>query len=207
MTGLSVDLGVEGSGDPFVPRNFPDTFATAGWCGHSFDQGVLRFHDAETAAHYREYIEDAFPDIAQADPEFDLLAYDWAGRQYVTVRPKAHLGRIRVADVHLASLATGEWSPFLGAAEFTQAVSHERAREFFEANEFDAWRVSVGAPGLGLAFDECVDYAVPFYLGGEKTIENMRLTDLDVSWSIGSQIRAQTRHLKPGDPVPRFRIE
>ena len=74
---LIVDL-VQGNGGRHVPRQGPSEFADAGYCGHSFNQGVIRFHDSQTGPMFRESVF--------AARQADVLAFDWQGCQYLTAK-------------------------------------------------------------------------------------------------------------------------
>jgi hypothetical protein len=184
---LTVDP-VNGDAGRYVPRRGPASFADGGYCGRSFNQGVLRFHDATTGPNYRELCFAAFPELASIDPDADVLAFDWHGRQYLTALPNG-VGDVQVL---IADIGAGTLEILVGVVEFAAVLKMDNMRDFFDGQLYDQWRASVGRPGAGLAFTDCVEFTMPLYLGGAETVDNLQLIDLDVSWTIGAQLKVQT---------------
>ncbi|MGC3993922.1 MAG: hypothetical protein QM779_07430 [Propionicimonas sp.] len=184
---LKVDP-VQGAGGRHVPRRGPASFADAGYCGRSFNEGVLRFHDAQTGPNYRELCFEAFPELATVDADADVLAFDWHGRQYVT----AAVAGTPDVQVLILDVCAGTIERLAGVAEFAAVLKLDNMRDFFDGDFYDQWRAAVGRPDGQLGFSDCVEFTVPLYLGGPETVENLQLIDLDVSWTIGAQLRAQT---------------
>ncbi|WP_431278627.1 T6SS immunity protein Tdi1 domain-containing protein [Leifsonia poae] len=52
-----------------------------------------------------------------------------------------------------------------------------------------------------LAFDECVGYEVPLFLGGGDEIDNLQVADMEVYWTLTGQLRVATHDLRPGRSV------
>jgi hypothetical protein len=180
---------VQGDGDKYIPKRGPSSFADAGYCGRSFNSGMLRFHDSNTGPNYRELCFEAFPEIRSIDPDADVLAFDWNGKQYLTTKVSGQSDiMILVANLNAAQvyqLATVQ--------EFAAVLKMPNVGEYFDMPLFDQWRASVNATNSQLAFTDCVDYEMPLYLGGNDSVDNLQLSDLDVSWTIGTQILAQAR--------------
>lgn len=57
-----------------------------------------------------------------------------------------------------------------------------------DASFYQSWRAAGGAPP---AYDQCIGYRVPLFLGGEDGISNLEASDLDVYWSIFGQVLRQ----------------
>lgn len=66
------------------------------------------------------------------------------------------------------------------------------------ANLYAGWRDSGGAEP---AYDQCIGYKKPLFLGGEDDISNQELSDLEVYWHIMGQLIAKVKGLPPGTPV------
>ncbi|MGX9177136.1 T6SS immunity protein Tdi1 domain-containing protein [Mesorhizobium sp. BHbdii] len=66
------------------------------------------------------------------------------------------------------------------------------------ANLYADWRDSGGAEP---AYDQCIGYKKPLFLGGEDDISNQKLSDLEVYWHIMGQVIAKVNGLPPGTPV------
>ena len=185
---LSVDP-VQGSGDRYVPQRGPAAFADAGYCGHSFNQGLLRFHDSVSGPNFRQLCFDAFPELRKIDRQADVLAFDWNGKQYLTAKVKGEKDpMLLVADIALGSVET-----LAPVTAFAAVLKEPNMPEFFSGEVYDQWRAAVGRPEDGLTFTDCVEYTTPFWLGGEDDLTNLQLIDMDVSWTVGAQMLAQAR--------------
>ncbi|WP_284978680.1 T6SS immunity protein Tdi1 domain-containing protein [Arthrobacter sp. fls2-241-R2A-200] len=68
---------------------------------------------------------------------------------------------------------------------------------------FNKWRLENPAD---LAFDECVGYKVPLFLGGDDELHNLELSDMEVYWSLMGQLRLATQHLEPGTHINAVEI-
>jgi hypothetical protein len=179
---------VEGAGGKWTPRRGPSAFADAGYCGHSFNQGLIRFHDAQTGPNYRALCHQAFPELRDLDRKADVLAFDWHGRQYLTAKIKGESD----LQIVMADIGTGTLDVLVSTTQFAAVLRLDNVADYFDGELYDQWRAAVGHPDAGLAFTDCIEYTVPLYLGGDETLDNLTLIDLDVSWTVGAQIRAQT---------------
>lgn len=193
---LRVDAGVSGAGGTFVPAHVGSVFASAGYCGRSFDEGLLRFHDSESAPTFRDHVREAFPELVSVDA--DVVAFDWQGRQIVATNQGDGADPVLV----VADIGRGEVGEFGKLSEFTGILRHDdMVSQVFAESFFREWKNAVGAPDAGLSFTDSVGFSVPLYLGGEYTVGNLELTDTDMLWGIGSQIWAQVRDVPPGTPI------
>lgn len=189
MNALIVDQDARGSGGRYVPEGFWAGFADAGYCGVSFNDGLIRFHDDVSGPQYRGYVLAAFPDL---DRSVDVLAFDWHGRQVLT--------QAGSEDLLLADPGTGEVSAFYSAAELRTALQLDAGHVAFNGALFDAWREVVERPGGRLPWDAAVAYQVPLYAGGEEGAQQLQFTDLEVLWDFTVQVLDQVRDLPPGTP-------
>lgn len=191
---LRVDPSTRGTGQVYIPEGFPSSFADAGYCGASFNDGLLRFHDSDSGPLFREHVHEAFG--AALPPDADVLAVDWMGRQVVTAPSGAADPVLYVADI-----GTGLVTEFLTLGELAFALKRDHGAVAFDEELYLAWKASVGSSDGSIAFEDCVGYATPLFLGGADSVEHLELGDLDVYWTIGSQIFQQVRDLPPGSPV------
>jgi hypothetical protein len=158
---------------------------------------LIRFHDAKSAAAFLPHVRHAFP---QADvPAARLIAVDWNGRQYLT------LDESDDPMVYRADLGFGEFAELAERSVFDAALSNN-ADEVLERPLFERFREQTGALPSGLAPTDCVEFTRPLYLGGADDVSNMAVIDLDVHWTLGSQIYAQVRDLPPGTPIGNITI-
>ena len=185
---LKLDAGIDHAGGPYVPQGVPSAFADAGYCGHSFNGGLLRFHDASSGPEFRAYVRAAFPEIV--DPQSDVLAFDWQGRQIITQRAKRSLGRWGDPELFVTDPAAGKIYDLSTIAEFAEVLKRDLADELFGGETYARFRAANGAPDAVLAFTECVEYTHPLFLGGADDIANMAVIDTSVYWSVTSQLLA-----------------
>jgi hypothetical protein len=47
----------------------------------------------------------------------------------------------------------------------------------------------------------CVGFRSPLFLGGQDSVDNLELTDLDVYWSLSGQLRLATQDLDEGTVI------
>lgn len=170
-----------------VPPNLPSGLEAVTGC--SFNGGLYRVHNATTAALAQRFVGDAFPAYATRTACF---GFDWLGRQFAV----DHAGGVpNDPAVVMFEPGTGEVLeipvPFsrFHDEELVDFADAALAREFF-----DAW-ASMGPDSLPLPFDRCVGYRIPLFLGGRDIQENLEVIDIDVYWTITTQLRSQTKQL------------
>lgn len=176
---------VVGQGGIHIPRQGPRYFADGGYCGRSFNQGLLRFHDATTAPLFRAYVVEGFAEIVQLDPNADVLAFDWQGRQYLTALPA---GATEVQIIR-ADIGRGVLEDLGPEQHFTTLLQAPGLYQYLDGERYDQWRAATGNPSMQLAFTDCVELVRPTYAAGQDNIDNMDVRDMDVSWGVGVQIR------------------
>lgn len=161
--------------------------------GRTFEGGLYRVHTKVSARASDALVRDAFPEFAG---RLTCFGYDWLGRQFA-----ADTGRGTADDpeVMLFEPGTGE------ALEIPVPFSRFHDEELVDYTEealarsfFDQWRHSGGqAPTIS----ECVGYQRPLFLGGQDSVANLEITDLDVYWTVMGQLRRQARGLPEGTLV------
>jgi len=190
---LIPDPEIDNAGGAYVPAGFPSAFADSGYCGRSFNRGLVRFHDAKSGPEFRELVLTAF--AGQIHPDADVLAFDWQARQIVTV-PTGEGVMLYLADVGSADvyeLATPE--------EFAAVLTLDNVGEVFNEERFVAFRETNNVADAALAFTECVEFEHPLFLGGEDSLSNMAVTDTSVYWTIIGALVAKTANVPPGTVI------
>jgi hypothetical protein len=170
------------------------------WGGISFNSGLYRLHSeasshAATAA-IRSYLQDGWNDAI-------AFAFDWLGRNFV-VSP--HRWSDQNPLIHLVDV--GEGSVFevpMGIAEFHDVELTEHAEDTLAVDWFLEWRAAHN--NMRLEFNQCVGYRKPLFLGGTDADENLEIADVEVYWSLMSQIYGQVKHLSEGTPIGSVTIE
>lgn len=155
------------------------------FAGASFASGLYRFHDAHSGPEALASIAEAFPEFAERALPF---GYDWLGRHFAV-----DFGRVAAGEPRVLLLEPGTGEVLEIPASF--AAFHEQ--ELLESPDaalasdfFKSW-AATNVRSLPLRRDQCVGYKIPLFLGGEDTVENLEVTDLEVYWSIFGQLRRQ----------------
>ena len=160
---------------------------------------LLRFHDAASAALFLPDVQLAF---RQAEPSgTELIAVDWHGRQYLTLEPSSSGDPM----VYRADIGFGDFVELVALAEWREVVG-ERPAEVLDGDLLDRFLAATDPTPEGLAVTHCIGYTTPLFLGGEDAISNLAVSDLEVYWTLGSQLLAQVRDLPPGTPISGIRL-
>jgi hypothetical protein len=163
------------------------------YSGASFEGGLYRIMRPADLVRWQERINLAFPEF---EDRIVCFAYDWAGRTFALDTERLEEGE---AGVLLFEPGTGE---ALRIPANLRTFHNSELIEFGEAalgiSFYKRWR-ALGGPAP--AYDQCVGYRKPLFLGGVDDVENLEVADLDVYWHVMGQLIQQTRGLPPGTPV------
>lgn len=154
--------------------------------------GAYRRHRPEDVARFTELAIEVFPEF---EGRIECFGADWLGRQFAT-------DRLRIADgvpqVIMLEPGTGE---ALEIPVDQQAFHDEElAQEPDAAAAYSFFTQWTAGGGTKPAYDQCVGYKKPLYLGGSDDIDNLELVDFDVYWSISAQLLAKVRGLPESSP-------
>lgn len=167
--------------------------------GGSFGSGLYRVMSAETAASWEALVSSAFPSFAG---NIACFGFDWLGRIFALDSKRSELG---LPGVVMLEPGTGQ------ALEIPCNVHNFHENELIDYREealaasFYAKWISVG--GVVPTLSECIGYKKPLFLGGKDVIENLERSDMEVYWSIASQLIAKTRGLPAGTRIGSTHIE
>lgn len=149
--------------------------------GTTLAHGLYRLHTASSAAIADQMVLEAFPEFAG---RVECFGFDWLGRQFSLDRAR---GASEDNDVLLFDVGAGE------ALEIPVAFSRFHDEELVDYSDaalasqfFAEWFHSHPEP---IAFDACVGYRVPLFMGGTDALANLEISDLDVYWSLTGQLR------------------
>lgn len=165
-------------------------FARYGGC--TFNDGLYRVHSAESSRKASAMVSMAYPEFG-----FPIIpfGFDWLGRQFVL---DLRSGKSD-PDVLLLEPGTGEW--FEIPRKFSSYHDDELVRNpepSLAVSFFNEWK-SVNPANL--AFNECVGYKVPLFLGGDDQVHNLEVSDIEVYWGLMGQLRLATKNMTPGTPI------
>ena len=169
------------------------------FAGATFNRGLYRLHDGESAERADALIRDAFPEFETRARSFGV---DWLGCFFAL-----DLERRDGHEPLVLMFEPGTGEALQIPATFT-AFHDEELVDFKHAavavEFFEAWSRD-HSESLPLETNACVGYKVPLFLGGRDTVENLELIDLDVYWTICGQLRRGTRHLPSGTAISALR--
>jgi len=161
--------------------------------GASFRGGLYRILRSGDAGAWRDRVAIAFPEFSGRATCF---GFDWLGRAFAldTTRTEDRRAAVLMFDV-----GAGE---ALEVPTNVESFHDSELVEYTDAalaeNFHRKWLRSGGAEP---AFDQCVGYKKPLFLGGTDELENLELSDLDVYWHVTGQLRAKTRGVPVGTRV------
>lgn len=192
-----------------TPRATRDQCIAAGWSelieahgGTSFRSGLYRLHDSPTGQRADRYIAARFP-----NGHHHLYAFgrDWMGRQFA-------LGNQRLAQdgeplVQLLDLVTGDRYEIDSTfREFHNVVLLEKTDSALDVVMFEAFSKANPA-SIPLALDQIVGYRIPLMLGGEHSVSNMEVADVEVEMELVLQAEAQLSNVEEGVRIEEVRID
>lgn len=144
------------------------------FAGCTFENGLYRLHDKHSGPACSALIAEAFPEFA---PRTCPFGYDWLGRQFAL-----DSGRIEDGEPLVLMLEPGTGQALEVPLPF--AAFHEQLDDFREpalAASFFAQWAQANPSQIPIVHSECVGYRVPLFLGGKDVVENLEVTDLEVT--------------------------
>lgn len=170
------------------------------WAGTTFERGLYRFVDNVSGPQLTGLVAEAFPEFAARAHPF---GYDWLGRSFAV-----DTGRLVSNEPLILLLEPGTGKAL--EIPYSFAAFHEELDDLREsalaASFYGAW--SKAQPrSLPLPRSACVGYQVPLFLGGNDTIDNLEVQDLDVYWSLCAQLYRGSLMLPPGTRIKALRID
>lgn len=165
--------------------------------GATFGAGAYRIHAPQRVRLWTALAVTAFP---EARGRVLCFASDWLGRQFALATEAAGNGNPGVVLLDVSSGDVLHTDRDLRA--FHDELLATDPEPALAISLYAQWRASGGAiPGP----EQCVEPEVPYYLGGSEDLDNLVLTDMEVSWTIGAQLLSQTRGLEPGTEIRNVR--
>lgn len=203
MTSLNAFLEVYEIDDGFpvvdtglIARSRGDILAVMG--ERSFNLGSLRTFTAETSPKWDAIIARAYPEFAGI---IRCVAFGWDGKIIAEV---THTKGEIDAGFAIFDPSTGE---SLNGADtvwvFFEEILPEDEEDLLSAANYYEWLTQTGTPA---AYDECVGFDVPPFLGGPVSLKNMSITDLEVYWELTAPLIAAWRTSDDGTPI-EVRVE
>lgn len=153
--------------------------------GRSFNRGMYRIHAFNDMEKWNDNIIQAFP---KYKGKIACFGYDWLGRQFALDRYSAEYGR---NQIFMFEPGTAEvLSIPCSVIQFHEEEIPENHDSCLASAFFHEW---ISKNPTGLKNNECAGYNVMLFLGGTDTIQNLEKSDIDVYWSVCSQLIQKMR--------------
>lgn len=166
--------------------------------GQSFSKGLYRIHTAASAKKWNSIVTEAFPEF---EGRITCFGYDWLGRQFTLDNQRVENGQQQVL---MFEPGTGETLEIpCNIVQFHEEEIPEYNDSCLASDFFKEW---VSKNKNEIKISECVGYKTMLFLGGEDTIQNLKKGDMDVYWSICSQLILKTKGLPEGTVIKNLGI-
>ncbi|WP_321414150.1 T6SS immunity protein Tdi1 domain-containing protein [uncultured Desulfobacter sp.] len=158
--------------------------------GKTFNNGLYRVFRGDQIQQATELMKKAFPEM---NDRIICFSYDWLGRNFVI-----DLSRIEKNNPLVLLLEPGAGEAMqipVSIIDFHNDELVNYTNDALAVNFFNKWQRKMD---LAIGHNQCVGYKVPLFLGGDDTIDNLGLIDLEVYISICGELRNKTKELPNG---------
>ncbi len=168
------------------------------YAGKTFNEGLYRIHSVDQVSKWNIIVSDAFPKFAG---HFLCFSYDWLGRHFAL-----DLNRIENNEPLILMFEPGTGEAFEIDATF-KGFHNEQLTEYLDAalavNFFNEWKQETNRILLP---EQCVGYRVPLFLGGEDSVSNLGLSDMEVYWDICGQLINKIQEAQLGTKIENITL-
>jgi hypothetical protein len=169
------------------------------YSGATFNNGLYRVLPADQIKKWTKIVEALYP---QYKGKIVTFASDWFGRVFALDATRVEGGQYQVV---LLDPAAGDALDIpCSFASFHNEELCDYPNEALEAENYGQW---ITAKGVAPKSNECVGYIKPLVLGGVDDIPNQEITDMEVYWSICTQIKQQVDKLPEGTKIDKIELE
>ena len=132
--------------------------------------------------------------------EFNLIGYDWMGRCFA-VDQRDGDGKGLVVLLEIATLDM--YYIEKDVAAFLNEVMPNQSEACLEVGRYQEWLEGHAPVGRM----ECVGYRIPLFLGGDDSLENMEVSDMEVYWDMTDQLWEAVKDLPEGTKIGNVTFE
>lgn len=149
--------------------------------GLQFGNGLFNTFSKQNIKKWTEIVTEAYPEFSD---KFSLFGYDWQGNCFgIDLRSNTR------GKIVLFEIAADEVLEIpVSFIEFLNIEIPSNPDACLLKSYFDEW---VNSSNTAIKDGECVGYKIPLFLGGEDSISNLEIGDMEVYWHILSQIKNQ----------------
>jgi Domain of unknown function (DUF1851) len=158
--------------------------------GVSFGKGLYRLHKLIDIKKWNNIVLQAFPEF---ENRIECFGYDWLGRHFAL-----DLGRLEAGEAQILMLEPGTGEVLEIPCNFIEFHNVEIPNYHDACLASSFYSEWLSKHPTNLSTDECIGYRVLLFLKGEDTISNLEKGDMEVYWSICTQLIKQTKNLPEG---------
>ena len=147
----------------------------------SFGEGLFNSFSKKNLKKWTAIVEEGYPEFKGL---YKLFGYDWLGRCFGVDLRKNTYGNILMFEI--GSKAIFEIPCSLD--DFLNKEIPLHADACLEKDLFIKWRE---LSNLDIKYERCIGYKTPLFLNGKHDLSNLEDSDMEVYWSILSQIKNQ----------------
>lgn len=153
--------------------------------GISIKEGLFTVFNTSDLGKWEDNIKLFFYNMSE---EFRVFGYDWQGNCYGVVPQYLSTGK---ENVIMFEIGTNEILSFNCAFEtFVNEFLITHWNEILVPDFFRDWKEKhIERPEYG----KCIGYRKPLFLGGEDNIDNLEYSDMDVYWTVLTQVMLSLR--------------
>lgn len=200
---FSFDAVPRRSSSQWGPELVGDLLASRDLCGRSLNDGLLRFHSAESGPAGQEFVDQVF---GQRGLPAGVFAFDWLARQYAVTSRMTPEGDPDATDSSRTVVVLDPFdlsiTPWVEVSSFERALGVPLAEQFLDVRLFREWLTSLGIDYL--PFDSCAGSNVPGFYGGERELGNLNLDSNEVYLSFVQQLWEQKLASAPSASAPHL---
>ncbi len=166
--------------------------------GKSFNHGLYRVYRSDQINTATYLVEEAFPELKN---RIVCFAFDWLGRHFAVDSSRQKNGQHLILFIEPG---TGEVLQIpSNIIDFHNIELVNYTNDALALSFYNEWKRRNNEV---LQHDQCVGYKVPLFLGGDDTIDNLEVIDLEVYIEICGKIRNKIISLPDGTPIRKITI-
>lgn len=166
--------------------------------GKTFNNGLYRICSFGIIDNFTNMAEEYFPEFQD---KIQVFAYDWLGRLFALDQTT---GVRNESEILLIEPGAGDALEIPASiVDFHNSILVEHPDEALARPFFEEWQIKNTQT---INFSDCVGYKIPLFLHGEDEVENLEIIDINVYFSLCSQLWNKTIQLKPGQSIKNISI-
>lgn len=171
----------------------------AQYSGATFNGGLYRVLTVGELTKWTAVASAMFPDL---QGKILVFATDWRGQFYAINSQRKEGSQYQV---QLLDPATGESLGIPASfASFHEAELVEYPEDSLQVSLFQAW---VAEMSVVPSSRQCVGYIKPLTLGGIDETANQEITDMEVYWSLNTQLQQKIARLPDGTSIDKIDLQ